>query len=66
MQVIVNGAPYDAKGLKTLFTLIEALKLNPFTLVAEVNGRIVPQEEFESYELKDGDTFELVKLVGGG
>jgi thiamine biosynthesis protein ThiS len=32
----------------------------------EVNRQLVPKKQHESQELKDGDSVEIVTLVGGG
>jgi thiamine biosynthesis protein ThiS len=50
----------------TLFALLEKLGIGTATVVAEVDGRIVTPEEFARTEIRDGQTIELVKFMGGG
>jgi len=50
----------------TLKNLLDVLKVDQATVVAEVNGQIVPRNGFENAILKDGYKIELVRFVGGG
>ena len=51
---------------KTLSALLAELDVAATTVVAEVDGAIVPAEQFTATELKHGQTIELVKFMGGG
>lgn len=64
-QVTVNGNTRVSKAA-TLAELLEELAVNESAVVAEVNGRIVPQQEFAACPVRDGDCIELVQFVGGG
>jgi sulfur carrier protein len=66
MQLIVNGNPMDAEEETTLAGLMETLKLDPKAVVAELNGEIVPREEYLNRTLAPEDKVELVRFVGGG
>jgi thiamine biosynthesis protein ThiS len=46
--------------------LLEELSLEKNTVIAELNGVIVPVEAFSSRALNAGDRVELVRFVGGG
>ena len=50
----------------TLSALLEKLQIGPTTVVAEVDGRIVRPEEFAQTAVRDGQTIELIKFMGGG
>ncbi len=50
----------------TLSALLEKLQIGATTVVAEVDGRIVRPEEFARTEVRDGQTIELIKFMGGG
>jgi len=50
----------------TLSALLEKLGIGASTVVAEVDGRIVTPEEFARTEVRDGQTIELIKFMGGG
>ena len=65
----VNGTqrefPADAFPA-TLADLIQALELEPSSLVAEVEGEIVRAPKFADQALQPGMRVELVQFVGGG
>jgi thiamine biosynthesis protein ThiS len=50
----------------TLSALLEKLGIGAATVVAEVDGMIVRPEEFARTEVRDGQTIELIKFMGGG
>jgi sulfur carrier protein len=50
----------------TLAALLEILGIAAATVVAELDGRIVRPEEFACTEVRDGQTIELMKFMGGG
>ena len=50
----------------TLAALLERLGIEAATVVAEIDGRIVPPGEFARTALSDGQAIELVKFMGGG
>ena len=66
MHLIVNGRPHDAPDGTTLPALISAMGLTDKPCAVEVNTTLVPKAEHAACMLQDGDTIELVTLVGGG
>jgi sulfur carrier protein len=66
MKLIVNGIEHEYGSSLTGGELLDGLKISRATAVAEVNGQIVPREQFHSLALQDGDKLELVTVVGGG
>ena len=50
----------------TLSALLEKLGIGAATVVAEVDGKIVRPEEFALTEVREGQTIELIKFMGGG
>ena len=62
--VLKNYLPEDAP--KTILELIEQQKLYKKTVVAEVNGTIIPLDQYESSAIENGMVIELVQFVGGG
>lgn len=62
----VNDEQISVDGVMTVSELLR-LKDYPLTRIAiEVNGQIVPKAKYETYELHDEDTVEIVCFVGGG
>jgi sulfur carrier protein len=66
MDIICNGEQRAVEEKSTLTDLAASLNLDPRTLVAEVNGRIIEQSGFTDRELQAGDRVELIRFVGGG
>jgi len=50
----------------TLSELLKLLQIDQATVVAEVDGRIIPRTAFGQTELKENAVIELVRFVGGG
>jgi sulfur carrier protein len=65
MQIQLNGNTLTLDNIATVQDLLEELKLSG-RLAVEVNQKIVPRSKFLSYELKSGDTIEIVHAIGGG
>ena len=63
-MIKVNGEKLDEKEI----LLTEVLSRLGYTgrIAVEVNEDIVPRAEHEGFVLHDGDTVEIVTLVGGG
>lgn len=66
ITIRLNGDPHVIEGDARLTTLIEALKMKPGRIAAELNREIVPKAEYAKITLRDGDELELINFVGGG
>ncbi|MDD3619812.1 MAG: sulfur carrier protein ThiS [Desulfobulbaceae bacterium] len=66
MDITCNGEQMAVKQTATLNDLVLSLGLNPQTLVAELNGRIVEYNDFATHPLRENDRIELIRFVGGG
>lgn len=66
ITISVNGKPQQLPEGSTLAGLIERMGLAGTACAAEVNRRLVPKREHQAATLAEGDTVELVTLVGGG
>jgi sulfur carrier protein len=66
VTLIVNGTPREMPDRATVADLIQALGLAKAACAAEVNRELVPKRQQPTRELQDGDSVELVTLVGGG
>jgi len=67
MQLTVNG---EARQLDDALThldkVIDALGHHPRLVVVEFNGLILTPERWEAQPVQDGDSLEIVTIVGGG
>ncbi len=66
MEIQVNGEKRQWDEPVTVVSLLEALGIRPVTVAVERNLRIVPREEMAREMIHDGDTIEIIRMVGGG
>ncbi len=66
MNVQVNGEQRTFDNACTVARLLDDLKLAGQPCAVEVNAAVVPRREHGERLLSDGDTVEIVTLVGGG
>lgn len=65
MQLLLNGAAFDAAEGTTLADLVRRVELRGRYAI-EVNGEIVPRSRYAESLLQAGDRVEVVQAVGGG
>lgn len=63
---LINGEPRSFPAALTVAELLRQLQKDPKTLAVEVNREVVPRAEHELRWLLEGDSVEIVTLVGGG
>lgn len=66
MTVTVNGSPREVPPGTTIAQLVEILGLAHAAVAAELNKALVPKRRHAETTLSEGDTIELVSLIGGG
>ncbi len=66
MKVIINGEQQDLSPEDTLDTVTKEHKLPERSFVIELNGEIIDQINYPNRSLKEGDTIEIIRFVGGG
>lgn len=66
MTIILNGQERDISNTTSLSTLVSSMIKKPEHVIAELNGQIIPREQWDNLILKQGDVLELVTFVGGG
>ena len=66
MKITCNGETKEITPNTTLMSFIREMDLNPDTVVAECDGRIVKRDEYESLILSEETVLELIRFVGGG
>jgi len=64
--VIVNGESREFKDGSTLGDILKELNIEDKVMAAAVNMQIVKKDNWQNYEVKDGDKLELLDFVGGG
>ena len=69
MKLIINGESQTIKTSQSwlsLASLIEQLGHHPLLIVVELNGTILAPGNWEQQKIQDGDSLEIVTIVGGG
>ncbi len=66
MRLTVNGKPREIAGPLTLREFLEAHNVKPELVAVEHNGEIVRRDRFTEVQLQEGDTLEIIHMVGGG
>ena len=66
MNIIFNGRPRQIDQQTTLAELLQRLDLAPQRVAVEINLELVPRRQHADTILREGDSLEVVTLVGGG
>jgi thiamine biosynthesis protein ThiS len=66
ITIFCNGESRRLDRVMSVEELMVSLGLNPETVVAELDGRILSRPEYAVTPLADGATLELIRFVGGG
>lgn len=64
-MVKVNGEEMDVNG-RTVTELLDSMEYGSQRVAVEINEVIVPRASYGETVIKDGDTVEVVRFVGGG
>ena len=66
ITISANGQPRTIKANSTIANFLQELNIKPSRVVAQLNGLIVPRDEFDQAVLQQHCQLELVTMVGGG
>lgn len=66
MTLTINGQKNQSTAARTVGELLRELKLDKPGVAVEVNRQLVPRRQHDTTPLHDGDSVEIVTLVGGG
>lgn len=65
MQLTINGNS-EAGNFANVTEILNKMDLDPKLVVVELNGKILPKDDYASTTLHDGDSIEIVQFVAGG
>ncbi|MBI2992766.1 MAG: sulfur carrier protein ThiS [Gammaproteobacteria bacterium] len=65
MRIIINGEETTLEGVATVADLICRFAFHG-RIAVEVNRELVTHGQFATRNLRDGDTVEIVRAIGGG
>lgn len=67
MNLKLNGKTIEIKEENvSLYDFLVSRQFEPERLVVELNFEIVPKEKWKDVILKENDTIEVLRFVGGG
>ena len=66
MKILINGTSQQLSSAKNLSEIVSSFCKQPKHVIMELNGNIIPADQWAQVSLKDGDALELVTFVGGG
>jgi sulfur carrier protein len=66
INLMVNGKPRAADDAVDLATFLESFGVNSQFVAVGYNGEVLKKGTYAEVVLKDGDTLEIVRPVGGG
>ena len=66
IRVRLNGKDRDITFGHTVQSLLEAIEINPLAVVVELNRKILDRDRYSDFDIREGDTIEVVHFVGGG
>ena len=65
-KIQINGKKVAIKQNFTVQDMLKKYKLNRKKVAIELNGKILPQNEYKKKCLKNNDVIEIVQFIGGG
>ncbi len=66
MEIHINGVKRQWDSPVTVVALLETLGIDSRAVAVEKNMRVVPRDEMASEMVVDGDSIEIVRMMGGG
>ena len=65
-KIQINGRKIALKQNFSILDLLKKYNLNRKKVAVELNGKILPQNKYDSKKLKNNDKVEIVQFIGGG
>jgi thiamine biosynthesis protein ThiS len=65
-KIQINGRKLALKQNFSILDLLKKYNLNRKKVAVELNGKILPQNKYDSKKLKNNDKVEIVQFIGGG
>ena len=66
MEIRINGVRREWAAPVTIAALLDSLGVDSRAVAVEKNLRIVARDEMASEMVRDGDSVEIVRMMGGG
>ncbi len=66
INLVVNGKAREVEAATDLETYLTSFGLDLKFVAVGYNGEVIKKDSFAQVTLKDGDSLEIVRPVGGG
>jgi sulfur carrier protein len=66
LSVSINGEHRRVFAGISVAELVAELGFDPLRVAVERNLEVVPRAQLNTVQVEDGDSFEIVRFVGGG
>ena len=66
MNILLNNKPERLFDGSTVKKLLENKNIKNKYYAVEINRKIIPKSDHETYVIKDGDKIEIITAIGGG
>ena len=66
MNIFLNNEPEILSDGSTVKKLLENKNIKNTYYAVEINRKIIPKSDHETYLIKDGDRVEIITAIGGG
>ena len=66
MNILLNNKPEMLFDGSTVKKLLENKNIKNKYYAVEINRKIIPKSDHETYVIKDGDRIEIITAIGGG
>ena len=66
MNILLNNKPEKLFDGSTVKKLLENKNIKNKYYAVEINRKIIPKSDHDTYVIKDGDKIEIITAIGGG
>ena len=66
MNILLNNKPEKLFDGLTVKKLLENKNIRNKYYAVEINRKIIPKSDHDTYVIKDGDRIEIITAIGGG
>ena len=65
-KIQINGKKVAIKQNFSILEMLKKYKINRTKVAIELNGKILPQNQYNKKKLYNNDKIEIVQFIGGG
>jgi thiamine biosynthesis protein ThiS len=66
ISISVNGKPREIEDGVDLAAFLRSLQIDPRAVAVARNGEVVSRDRYPEVTVREGDSVEIVRMVGGG